>query len=340
MSGWVYRPALGPPPTSNPPAGVMPISALLSPQPDADKENMMPAPSKSLKRKSLDDHAVAPTSAGHGLSLDDIDLEGATIDMNCDQVRRKINNLLDSNAMTKTAFAREIGVSAKSLSGFLGVHGPMNGSGFAAYDSAWEWFKKREMLGIPLPVGKKQKTTTASVAASAPAATGTSSASAPKTKTPASATPDISSITLPGEETDSVPVFDSCDEMRRKINLHLKKDGVTQASFLRDIYAQLHGPSKPGKCFQSVQLQRFRGMKGSNCGAKSALYYGAYVFFEKIRIKEGKPKTKHRLEMEQLWGPGGADREHDGNSRVWVLDVKRGGGGRGGAGRGMGYAYF
>ncbi|KAK0668350.1 hypothetical protein QBC41DRAFT_394023 [Cercophora samala] len=333
MSSWVFRPPLGGLPTNNPaPTGVMPISALLSPQPATDKENHVPAPSKSLKRKSLDDHTVAPVDSGQ--SLDDIDLEGAPIDMNCDQVRRKINNLLDSAAMTKTAFAREIGVSAKSLSGFLGVHGPFNGSGFAAYENAWEWFKKREMLGIPLPVGKKQKTT---ATASAPATTTAAAAPAAAPKAKAPVTPDISDIHLAGEETDSVPVFDSCDEIRRKINLHLKKDGVTQASFLRDIYAQLHGPSKPGKCFQSVQLQRFRGMKGSNCGAKSALYYGAYVFFEKIRIKEGKPKTKHRLEMEQLWGAQGADREHDGNSRVWVLTTSKGGGrGRGGGG----YAYF
>ncbi|KAK0748335.1 hypothetical protein B0T21DRAFT_278363 [Apiosordaria backusii] len=329
----------------------MPISALLSPQPDADKENAGPAPSKSLKRKSLDDHAVAPGPGHSALSLDDIDLDGAPMDKNCDQVRRKINNLLDSGAMTKTAFAREIGVSAKSLSGFLGVHGPYNGSGFAAYGNAWEWFKKREMLGIPLPVGKKQKiTATASTAIAAPAGvtasvtapgTTTAAAAAPKTKpTPTSPVPDISSITLPGEETDSVPVFDSCDEIRRKINLHLKKDGVTQAQFCRDVYAQLKGPSKPGKCFQSVQLQRFRGMKGSNHGAKSALYYGAYVFFEKIRIKEGKPKTKHRLEMEQLWGARGADREYDASRGYWTLDVRGAGSRRGGGGgRGM-YAYF
>ncbi|KAK4177759.1 hypothetical protein QBC36DRAFT_377408 [Triangularia setosa] len=167
--------------------------------------------------------------------------------MNCDQVRRKINNLLDSVAIIKTAFAREIGVSAKSLSGFLGIHGPFNGSGFVANENA-------------------------SIAAPASTVATSATAAAPKTKTPAaSATTDISTIHLPGEETDSVPIFGSCDEFRCKINLHLKRDGATQT--------QLHGPSKPGKCFQSVQLQRFCWMKGSNHREKSALYYGAYVFF-------------------------------------------------------------
>ena len=68
--------------------------------------------------------------------LDFIDLTGALIDQNCDQVRRKIMSFLGAGAMTKAAFAKDICVSLKSLNGFLGVHGPMNGSGFAAYDAA------------------------------------------------------------------------------------------------------------------------------------------------------------------------------------------------------------
>jgi hypothetical protein len=133
--------------------------ALPSAKPAAAK------PATSRKRKSTEDHVpVAPA-----VNLDDIDLDDAYIDENCDQVRRKINRLLDSGGMTKTAFAREIGVSAKSLNGFLGAHGQMNGSGFAAYGAAWQFFKKREMAGVKLPV-KKQKTTTPATAAAAPGA--------------------------------------------------------------------------------------------------------------------------------------------------------------------------
>ncbi|KAK4129025.1 hypothetical protein N657DRAFT_563838 [Parathielavia appendiculata] len=152
--------------------------------------------------------------------------------------------------MTKTAFVREIGDSAKSLSGFLGTHGPMNGSGFAAYGGTWEFFKKREMAGIKPPVVKKQKV----------GAAGNGSAAAPDV-------PDLSDIFLPGEDDDVVTAFDTCDEVRSKINAHLKKPGMTKAQLCRDIYAQLKVPSKPGKpsdlaARHGVTQDRDRGAPG------------------------------------------------------------------------------
>ncbi|KAK3303733.1 uncharacterized protein B0T15DRAFT_504901 [Chaetomium strumarium] len=244
--------------------------ALPSGKPAAGK------PAASRKRKSTEDHVpVAPA-----VNLDDIDLDDADIDKNCDQVRRKINRLLDSGGMTKTAFTREIGVRAKSLNGFLGAHGQMNGAGFGAYGAAWQFFKKREMAGIKLPV---KKTAQAAVAAPAKAA-------------PRSV--DLSDIHLDGEDLDAVPVFDTCDEVRRKNNAHLKKPGGTQ-------------------------LTRFRNSKGALTGAKSAVFYAAYVFFEKMRIKEGKPKSKHRLDMEKEWDRGGIDRTIDGNSTFFCRASER-----------------
>lgn len=51
-------------------------------------------------------------------------------------------------------------------------------------------------------------------------------------------------------------------------------------------------------------------MKGALTGGRSSVFYGAYVFFEKIRVAEGKPKTQHRLDMEAFWGSqGGVSRE-------------------------------
>ena len=38
------------------------------------------------------------------------------------------------------------------------------------------------------------------------------------------------------------------------------------------------------------------------------MFYGAYVFFEKLRIAEKKPKSKKRLEMEEIYSmEGGMD---------------------------------
>lgn len=36
-------------------------------------------------------------------------------------------------------------------------------------------------------------------------------------------------------------------------------------------------------------------------GNTSAAFYRAYVFFEKMRVKEKKPKSQHRLGMEDAW---------------------------------------
>ncbi|KAK4454571.1 hypothetical protein QBC34DRAFT_433511 [Podospora aff. communis PSN243] len=282
-------------PYSKGPVVLAPISATAQPQ----------------KRKSLDQEPAAL----------DINVEDLPIDQNCDQVRRKINRFLDSGEMTKTAFANEIGVSMKSLNNFLSEHGAYKGSGSSSYDLAWAFFKERELRGVAMPKKKVAKTTAAS------AASGTAAAAAAATPAAKGAFAfgnssglDLSTVVLEGEDTDSVPVFDSCDEIRRKINAHMKNPNVTQAQFCRDILAQLHSPAKP-KSIQGSQLQRFRGMKGADAGAGSLVFYGAYVFFEKIRIKEGKSKTKHRLAMEETW-PEGFEREGR-RGGYWCLGNER-----------------
>ncbi|KAF4443971.1 hypothetical protein F53441_11289 [Fusarium austroafricanum] len=134
------------------------------------------------------------------------------------------------------------------------------------------------------------------------------------TSSASKALPDVSDIHLHGEEIDDFPVYDNCDEICRKINAHMKTPGVTQAQFCRDIYAQLKAPKC--KSIQSKQLADFRGMKGSNAGAKSPVFYGAYVYFEKIRIAQGKPRSKHAEEIADLY-PGGFPRDQD--HRTWVI---------------------
>jgi hypothetical protein len=54
-------------------------------------------------------------------------------------------------------------------------------------------------------------------------------------------------------------------------------------------------------------------------GATSCVYYGGYVFFEKLRIKEAKPKSKHRTDMEEIYShKGGMDLERDGSKKGYV----------------------
>lgn len=115
---------------------------------------------------------------------------------------------------------------------------------------------------------------------------------------------DVSAIKLDGESTISVPIYDSCDEVRKKIRAYLREPGVTQAAFLREI-AKTYPEEKK---IQSKVLNDFLGKKGPSAGNTSSTYYAAYVFFEKLRIRDGKPKSKHREEMEKQWASeGGVD---------------------------------
>lgn len=101
--------------------------------------------------------------------------------------------------------------------------------------------------------------------------------------------PNLSKLTQP----------DTCDDIRRKISAHMQKSGVTQAQFLRDVAAQY--TLKP-RSIQSKQLNDFRSKKGPEAGNTSAVFYGSYVLFEMMRLKEGKPKSAARVRNEEMHG--------------------------------------
>jgi hypothetical protein len=82
---------------------------------------------------------------------------------------------------------------------------------------------------------------------------------------------------------------------------HLRKEDVTQAEFLRQVSQQFG--SQPKK-MTAAQLRSFQGQKGAHAGSSSGLFYGAYVYFEKLRVKEKKRKTDFRQDMEALWLSG------------------------------------
>ncbi|KAI8268751.1 hypothetical protein K4K56_004195 [Colletotrichum sp. SAR 10_98] len=122
--------------------------------------------------------------------------------------------------------------------------------------------------------------------------------------------PDLSGIALPGDDDMSVPIYDSCQTVRTKINAHLRKPGVTKAAFLRACVKAAYGAGSEHKIAGNL-LTNFLAKTGPTAGNTSSVFYAAYVFFEKLRIRDGKPKNKTREEMEARWGPEGFDREHD-----------------------------
>ncbi|CAK1357536.1 hypothetical protein CB0940_07735 [Cercospora beticola] len=256
-----------------------------------------PSTMMGTKRKALD----TPLS-----NLDDFDVDNMAVDKSCNQVRGMIRRFLDSGEMKKGEFADAIRVAPNSLNRFLTQNGSMAGEANSTYGNAWRFFKRRELAGIKTT--KKAKT---SPSVSTAGAGGNN---------PSQTHADISTIRLPGEESRSVPIFDTCDEIRKKINAYLVNPGVTQASFCRELVAQLPA----GTHIQSKQLTDFRSKRGPRHGNTSCVFYAAYVFFEKLRLAEGKPKSKHRLEMEDYWAPqGGFDIVHGHNTHYNYMNHER-----------------
>jgi hypothetical protein len=219
------------------------------------------------------------------------------VDKNCDQVRRLIRTFIESGEMKVGEFQRAIDVSGPGYSRFLAQNGRDKGFGSDTYYRAWKFFKKRELQGKKMPTKKRVKT----AASSAAAAQGTV---VKKSGSETSNGKDLSNIQLEGEEDDEVPVYDTCDEIRKKISAHLRKEGIVVAAFLRDLQAQYHTTKAPTK-IQSVQLNSFRNKKGPSAGNTSCVFYASYCFFEKLRIAEGKKKSTHRLDMEDIYGYAG-----------------------------------
>jgi hypothetical protein len=174
--------------------------------------------------------------------------------------------------MKKGEFEKAIGSSSRSLNTFMGQNGPMKGMGSSTYDNAFIFFKKRELQGIKQPRKKVKKADEQQKI-------------------------DVSGIHLDGEDEDEVEVYETCDEVRKKVNAYLREPNVTQAGFCREISKTFH----TGRKVSPKTLTDFLSKKGPSAGNTSAAFYAAYVYFEKLRIKEGKPKSKLRQEMEEIW---------------------------------------
>ena len=117
---------------------------------------------------------------------------------------------------------------------------------------------------------------------------------------------NVEGINIPGEDDESVAVFDTCAEIRKKINAHLRIPGISKAGFLHEIAKTLPEPPTQGMSAKSLKTFLSQSMQMTSAG--SPIYYAAYVLFEKLRIQQGKPKSKKREEMEEQWGMPGVRR--------------------------------
>lgn len=77
---------------------------------------------------------------------------GTDIDRNCDQLRAMISRFTRESEWTVDEFRQALGgISRQQLNTFLEKKGPAEGKASTVFPLAWEFFKKREMLGLPVP---------------------------------------------------------------------------------------------------------------------------------------------------------------------------------------------
>ncbi|PYH31019.1 uncharacterized protein BO87DRAFT_444299 [Aspergillus neoniger CBS 115656] len=208
----------------------------------------------------------------------------------CDEIRQDIRDFIASGQMNANEFQRAIDVSPRSLSEFLSQEG-VKGARSATYKNALKFFDSRSG-GPVVPAPKRAK----------------------KNQPASPAAVDLSGVHLDGDEDGSVQVFETCDVVRRKIRAHSRKTGVTQAGFMREAAKTAYPQGT--KRLNANSFGEFLKKKGPTAGSSGAVFYASYVYFEKLRIKNGKPKDAFRLEMEKLW-PNGFELENVANGRMW-----------------------
>ncbi|KAH9898539.1 hypothetical protein C8Q73DRAFT_405995 [Cubamyces lactineus] len=112
-------------------------------------------------------------------------------------------------------------------------------------------------------------------------------------------------VVLEGEEEGDIQIHDDCNDIRRKIRA-LQKDPNFKEHWLQEI-GNINNNS----------YQRFMKATGPDGGASNGTYYAAYVYFEKVRIFEGKKKTAKRIRSEQQ-NPSGSSRERPRGQWVYM----------------------
>ncbi|WVW83483.1 hypothetical protein I302_105504 [Kwoniella bestiolae CBS 10118] len=298
-----------------------PARPPLTEQPPADTN--VPAPSSKPtatkgkgKKRDIDslveaiDDLVSESDDEDDPSLDIIKYSPA-------QIRNKIRSFINSGEMKVYEFCDAIGVSNNAYQRFMKESG-QKGQWSDTYPGAHRFFVKRERKGIKIsrkqPPTKKAKT--------GDSASGDKEKSKTKTKKELEEEYDVSSVTLEGEDhPGGIVIFDTCDDVRTKLDAHLRRPGVTMAGFGREI-AKTFSKQTPSQdvTIQHKQIKDFLEKHGARSGCTSKVFYGAYVFFEKLRIKQNKPKSKKREEMEKIHGKKGMDIKTDQNHmHFWAM---------------------
>ena len=148
------------------------------------------------------------------------------------------------------------------------------------FPAAHQFFAKGECPGYKQPRAKSRKTDTAEMEKC-----------------------DVDEMpNLDGKGMRSIRVYDTCDDIRTKINSHLRKTGLTKEAFAKEL-SKRQAAGEPD--INGGGITKFQTKKGPLAGSSNRFFYASYVFFQKLRVKEGKEKSKKRIEMEEVHGTKG-----------------------------------
>jgi hypothetical protein len=278
---------------------------MIAPKPGAKKtknaSNTGPKLGSKRAHSSIEDDENKENQGRENSEIDGDDPRLRHVTDDCDQVRERIEHFISRGEMTVSEFVKAIGVTRNSYLIFMDHDGPDSGRDISTYESAWRFFKKRELKGTQMPPLKSAKR---ALGDSIWTTTQKPTAKAPKKATEKAALKgdlekyDVSDIYLDGEDESEVEIYETCDSMRAMVAEHLRKDDVVQAAFLREV-SKCFGDNP--KKMSAAQLKSFMSKEGAHSGATSAFFYGAYVYFEKLRIKNGEEKSEFREDMEEIW---------------------------------------
>lgn len=199
------------------------------------------------------------------------------------QVRAALRRIVESKEMTIKALCETLDVSQPSYRRFMSMYGRDKGEFSDTYAQALPFLHERKLAGKKTPAKPRLSK---------------------EKEQELEERYDVSGIKLDewGEEREAsgtVPIFETCDGVRKQINAHLRQSGRTKAALQRVLQKQLPDDEEE---MASNMLTRFLTHKhGPVAGAGMPVYYAAYIYFEKLRIKQGKSKSEWRLRMEEAW---------------------------------------
>lgn len=265
------------------------------------------------KRKATDIDIFQPP-----IEIDDDDEHLPVVDLDCNQVRLEIQHFNSSRELNDINFQRAIGLSGKIYRKFMNKSGHDEGSSSKIYYNAVASFNKRDqaaMIPCSLVLCEVDSISlkkfmspvlpsppllphfvSSPLNSISPPPTAMHSPPAKKKKFSKPAGPyDVSGIELEGRDTESVPIYECCHEIRTKIKAFFRNVSSNESTFCREI-----AKTFPDDRFLTKLLNDFMKQKDPH-GNESPAYHATYVFVEKLIFVKVDPRIRIVKTWKKVW---------------------------------------